>query len=271
LRGRCFGRSSGLGRDFRRLDQSFAEPPWGWFRTIATASDRQIGAFPFPLSLLVTIAAVGFASPLSGPLFELRRGRRGRRGRSWRRVDVTRAAVGFASPLPRPIFEPGRGRRSCTGNIRACTQPTYESGRRGRRRSWRQVIRRRRRRTTAIITSRPSLAITTRVAVPVAFPIARARLRLAARGRIAIEVLGLDVRDVEKPVSPYRKIDERSLDGRLEVDNLALVDVARIALVAGSLHVKLFENAVLDDGDPAFFGLKHIDQHFFLHAVSFRD
>ena len=35
--------------------------------------------------------------------------------------------------------------------------------------------------------------------------------------------------------------------------------------------LKFFENAVLNDGDSAFFGLKNIDQHFFLHANSFRD
>jgi len=160
--------------------------------------------------------------------------------------------LGFASPLSGPLFEPRRSRGW---------------------RSWRHVIRlrSRSRRATAIITSAASLAVTTRLARPVAFPIARARFGLTAAGRIAIEVLGLDIRDVKKPVAPYREIDECSLDGRLEVDDPALVNVARIALMAGSLHVKLFENAVLDDGDPAFFGLKHIDQHFFLHAVSFRD
>jgi hypothetical protein len=39
--------------------------------------------------------------------------------------------------------------------------------------------------------------------------------------------------------------------------------------VAGALDVKLLENAILDDGDPAFFRLEHVDQHFFLHAVIF--
>ena len=76
---------------------------------------------------------------------------------------------------------------------------------------------------------------------------------------------------MQEAVAADRKVDERGLDGRLEVDDPALVDVARIALVAGSLDVKLLENAVLDDRDPAFLGLEHVDQHFFLHAVSFRD
>ena len=86
---------------------------------------------------------------------------------------------------------------------------------------------------------------------------------------MAVVVLGLDVGDVEEAVAADREVDERGLDGRLEVDDLALVDVAGIALVAGPLDVKLLEDAVLDDGDAAFLGLEHVDQHFFLHAVVF--
>jgi hypothetical protein len=76
---------------------------------------------------------------------------------------------------------------------------------------------------------------------------------------------------VEKTIAPDRKIDERSLNRRFEIDDLAVVDVARIAFMASALHVKLFENAVLDDSDPAFLGLKHVDEHFFLHAGTFRE
>ncbi len=86
-----------------------------------------------------------------------------------------------------------------------------------------------------------------------------------------MEILGLDVRDVQEAIAADREVDERRLDGRLEVDDLPLVNVARIALVAGPFDVQLLENTVFHDGDAAFFGLEHVDQHFFLHAVSFRD
>jgi hypothetical protein len=96
-------------------------------------------------------------------------------------------------------------------------------------------------------------------------------LRLVFRRRMAMVILRLDVRNVEEAVAADREVDKRRLDGRLQVDDPSFVNVACVALVAGSLHVQFLENAVLDDGDPAFFGLEHIDQHFFLHAVFFRD
>ena len=86
---------------------------------------------------------------------------------------------------------------------------------------------------------------------------------------VAVVVLGLDVGDVEEAVAADREVDERGLDRRLEVDDLALVDVPGVALVAGPFDVQLLEDAVFDDGDPAFLGLEHVDQHFFLHAGVF--
>jgi len=76
---------------------------------------------------------------------------------------------------------------------------------------------------------------------------------------------------VEKAIATDRKVDECRLDGWLKVDDSPFVNVARVALVTGALDVKLFEDSILDDGDTAFLGLKHVDQHFLLHAVSFRD
>jgi len=111
----------------------------------------------------------------------------------------------------------------------------------------------------------------TRLALPHAFSLPRAGLRFIVRLVVAIEVLGLDVRDVEKAIAADREVDKPGLNGRLEVNDPALVNIARVALVAGSFHVKFFEYAVFDDGDSAFLGLKHVDQHFFLHAVSFQD
>jgi hypothetical protein len=96
------------------------------------------------------------------------------------------------------------------------------------------------------------------------------RLKLVRR-LVPTVILRLDVRDMEKSISTNREVDERGLNCRLEIDNLPLVDIARIALVAGPLDVQFLEDAVLDDGNPAFLGLKYIDQHFFFHAVSFRN
>jgi hypothetical protein len=89
--------------------------------------------------------------------------------------------------------------------------------------------------------------------------------------QMAIEILRRHVGDMEKSVASHGEIDKGRLDGGLEVDDLALVDVARVTLVAASFDVELLEGAILDDGDPAFLGLEHVDQHFFLHAGSFPD
>ena len=62
--------------------------------------------------------------------------------------------------------------------------------------------------------------------------------------------------DVQKAVAAQAEIDERGLDGRLDVGDAALVDVADVAGGAGSLHVKLFELAVFDQGDSAFLALR---------------
>ena len=84
-------------------------------------------------------------------------------------------------------------------------------------------------------------------------------------------VLGLHIGDVEKAVAPHREINEGRLDGGFEIDDLSFVDVPGVTLVASTLDVQLFEDAILDDGDPALLGLQYIDQHFFFHAVSFQD
>jgi hypothetical protein len=99
------------------------------------------------------------------------------------------------------------------------------------------------------------------------FPIAVARGRLGVVGQVTAIVLWLDVGDVEEAVAADREVDERGLDGRLEVDDFPFVNVPGVALVAGPLDVKLLQDAVLDDGDSALLGLEHVDQHFFLHAV----
>jgi hypothetical protein len=186
------------------LDQPFSEASRRWLGPIASAPDRQIGAFSLTASFLVLIAA----------------------------------------PVTGSFFQPGRSRR-------------YTASRR--------LERFRASRAAAVVAA----AAATRVALPLA--LTRVGPGFVKHALGAIEILRLDVRDMQKSVTADREVDKGGLDRRLKVDDSALVDVARVALVAGSLHIELFENAVLDDGDPAFFGLKDIDQHFFLHAISFRD
>ena len=86
---------------------------------------------------------------------------------------------------------------------------------------------------------------------------------------MAVVVLRLDVGDVENPVAAHRKINERRLNRGFEIHDSAFIDIPGETLVAGALDVKLFEDAVFDDGDTAFLGLEHVDQHFFLHTIVF--
>ncbi len=121
----------------------------------------------------------------------------------------------------------------------------------------------------AIVTAAASPAA--RVAFAFATPVSRPGIQLHVLAGMAIKILGLHIRHVEEPVASDGEIDEGGLNRRLEVDDFALVDVTGVTLVAGSFDVQLLEGAILDDGDAAFLGLEHIDQHFFLHAGSFRD
>ena len=98
------------------------------------------------------------------------------------------------------------------------------------------------------------------------------RRPFASRRCFQVAVVGrLDVGDVQEAIAADAEIDERRLDARLDVDDAALVDVADVAFVAGALDVQFFEDAVLEDGDAAFLGLQHVDEHFFLHAIPFSD
>jgi hypothetical protein len=125
---------------------------------------------------------------------------------------------------------------------------------------------------------RPALFATTssfaaRLALPAAFPfpVRWPAFRFVVRRPVALKISRLDVGDVKEAVATDRKVDERRLDGGLEIDDPSLVDVARVTFVAGSFDVELLENAVLHDRDAALFRLEHVDQHFFLHAISFHD
>ncbi len=95
---------------------------------------------------------------------------------------------------------------------------------------------------------------------------------VVARGLVGIEpalaeVLRLDVADVQEAVAADAEIDEGGLDAGLEVDDAALVDVADVVVLAGAFDVQLFQHSVFDDRNPAFFRLRHVDQHFLLHVM----
>jgi hypothetical protein len=97
------------------------------------------------------------------------------------------------------------------------------------------------------------------------------QVRLLAGRLVSGVVLRLHIRHVEEAVAADREVHEGGLDRRLQIDNLSFVDVPGITLVARSLDIQFLEDAVLDDRDPAFLGLQHIDQHLFFHAVSFQN
>lgn len=104
-------------------------------------------------------------------------------------------------------------------------------------------------------------------AVATAFAVAVAGARVGFE--VAVIILRFDVGDVKEAVAADREVNERGLDRRLEVDDLSFVDIPGIALETGAFDIKLLEDAIFDDGDTAFLGLEHVDEHFFLHAGVF--
>ncbi len=76
------------------------------------------------------------------------------------------------------------------------------------------------------------------------------------------EVLGFDIADMEKSIPTDTEVDEGRLNARFEIDDLAFVDVSDVVVLTGSLGVELFKNSIFEDGDPTFFGLRDIDEHF---------
>ncbi len=73
------------------------------------------------------------------------------------------------------------------------------------------------------------------------------------------EVARVQIADVQKAVAFDSDIDESRLNARLDVDDLAFVDVAHVGAQAGPLDVELFQRAFLDDGHAAFLSLRDVD------------
>jgi len=73
------------------------------------------------------------------------------------------------------------------------------------------------------------------------------------------EVSRVKVGDMEEAVGALAVINERGLDGRLDVDHAAFVDVANVGRVGGAFGEEVFEMAVLCDRDAAFFAWRIVD------------
>jgi hypothetical protein len=71
---------------------------------------------------------------------------------------------------------------------------------------------------------------------------------------------------VQEAIATDAEVNKRGLNARLDVDDPTFVNVADVALVAGSLHIKLFENSVFQNGDTALLRLEDVNEHFLFHA-----
>ena len=68
---------------------------------------------------------------------------------------------------------------------------------------------------------------------------------------------------------PLLVIDECGLDAGLNVDHAALVDIADVVVLACSFDIQLFKHSVFHDRNPAFLGLRYVDEHLLLHVIAF--
>src|SRR6185369_15991464 len=103
----------------------------------------------------------------------------------------------------------------------------------------------------SVVAARPILTVAAPAALVVAASLGPRSLQVAVVGR-------LDVRDVQEAVAADAEIDEGRLNARLNVDDATLVDAADVALVARPLDVKLFQHAVLEDGNAALLRLEDV-------------
>ena len=70
-----------------------------------------------------------------------------------------------------------------------------------------------------------------------------------------------NIADVQEPVDTTSERHERRPNGRLDVDDFALVDVTEIRLSVGQLDVQLLQHAIFHHRDPAFFRIDGVDEH----------
>lgn len=77
------------------------------------------------------------------------------------------------------------------------------------------------------------------------------------------------VRHVQEAVASDAEIDECGLNARLDVDDLAFVNIADVTFLTRPFDVKFFEDSIFENGDSAFLRLEDVDKHFLLHKLSF--
>ena len=75
----------------------------------------------------------------------------------------------------------------------------------------------------------------------------------------------MQVAYVEEAVFALPEVNKSGLYSGFDIYHFSLVDVSNVTVEACPLDVKLFEIAVFDDRDPAFFGFSHIYEHFSCH------
>ena len=82
---------------------------------------------------------------------------------------------------------------------------------------------------------------------------------------VVVEPPGVDLANGQEAVPVAAVIHERGLQARLDFDDDAVVDVAFDLFLAGRLDGELFQNPIFDDGDAAFFLVRDVNEHPFLH------
>ena len=82
---------------------------------------------------------------------------------------------------------------------------------------------------------------------------------------VVVEPPGVDLANGQEAVPVAAVIHERRLQARLDFDDDAVVDVALDLFLAGRLDGEFFQNPIFDDGDAAFFLVRDVNEHPFLH------
>ena len=77
------------------------------------------------------------------------------------------------------------------------------------------------------------------------------------------EIFRMHVGDVQKAVLFEPEVHKRRLDGRLDVVNPPLVNVAHVRGARNALDVEFLQDAVAYDRDTALLAFHHVNQHFF--------
>jgi hypothetical protein len=81
------------------------------------------------------------------------------------------------------------------------------------------------------------------------------------------EVTGVNIRDVQEPVSADPKINKRCLNARLDIHNLSRVNVADDVLARQPLNIQFFKNSLFNDRNAGLLGENRVNEHDLLHSM----